>query len=287
VHVAHELPLGRGGEVLAWAGPALVGVLNVTPDSFSDGGSHGSVDAAVAAGAAMAAQGALFVDVGGESTRPAAKPVTEVEELARVLPVVEGLVRSGVRVSIDTRHAAVAEAAIGAGAAIVNDVSGLRDPAMLEVCVAAGVPVVIGHMLGDPTTMQVDPRYDDVVAEVGQYLRAAAERALAAGVPSVVIDPGIGFGKTLEHNLDLLRATDRLARTGHPVMVGASRKGFLGRITGVEEPRERLGASLAAHLWVARLGAALLRVHDVEAHRQALAVFAALAAGEGGEGRDV
>lgn len=288
MHAEHTLALGHGAEVLSWTGPALVGVLNVTSDSFSDGGSYESTAAAVEAGVGMAAQGALFVDVGGESTRPGAAPVSQAEERARVLPVVAGLAGSGVRVSIDTRHAAVAEAAIAAGAALVNDVSGLRDPAMVDVCALAGVPAVIMHMLGEPATMQADPRYDDVVREVSEYLASAAERALAAGVPSVVIDPGIGFGKTLEHNLALLRATDRLAALGHPVMVGASRKAFLGRIAGVSEARQRLGASVAAHLWAARCGAALLRVHDVEAHRQALAVASALAAdGERGGSHDV
>lgn len=268
-----------------WTGPAVVGVLNVTPDSFSDGGAHGSVEAALAAGMQMAEAGALFVDVGGESTRPGAAPVGEDAELERVLPVVEGLSARGVRVSIDTRHPAVAEAAVAAGAALVNDVSGLRDARMVEVCAAAGVPAVIVHMRGDPRTMQLDPTYDDVVSEVTEYLLEAAERALAAGVPSVVIDPGIGFGKTIEHNLDLLRATGRLAEYGHPVMVGASRKGFIGRLSGVEQPRGRLAGSLAAHLYVAERGAALLRVHDVEAHRQALSILSALfGAQSGGDG---
>jgi len=288
VDVVHRLSwTGRTQErsELEWTGPALVGVLNVTPDSFSDGGSLDSVEDAVAVGVGMAEAGALFVDVGGESTRPGAAPVTESEELARVLPVVEGLSARGVRVSIDSRHAAVAEAALAAGAAVVNDVSGLRDAEMIAVCAAAGVPVVIVHMQGDPQTLQLGPTYEDVVGEVSEYLLEAAERALAAGVPSVVIDPGIGFGKTLEHNLELIRATGRLAGTGHPVMVGASRKGFVGRLTGVAEPRDRLAGSLAAHLYAAERGAALLRVHDVDAHRQALSVLGALrGASSGGEG---
>ncbi len=275
----HRLLLGaaaHGREEITWTGAALVGILNVTPDSFSDGGSHTSVEEAVEAGVQMVASGALLVDVGGESTRPGARPVGTQEELARVLPVVEGLRERGVRVSIDTRNADVAEAAVAAGACLVNDVSGLRDPRMIEVCARSGVPAVIVHMLGEPGTMQTDPRYEDVVGEVTAYLLEAANRAIAAGVPSVVIDPGIGFGKTVEHNLALLRATQRLAGHGHPVMVGASRKNFLGKLTGVAVPRDRVGASLAAHMYAAEHGAALLRVHDVEAHRQALALASAL-----------
>ncbi len=274
----HRLVLRGGSAELAWRGAAIVGVLNVTPDSFSDGGRHGSVASAVAAGREMVTAGALFVDVGGESTRPGALPVGVDVELARVLPVVAGLADLGVVVSIDTMHPAVAEAAFDAGASILNDVAGLREPRMVEVAAAAGAPVIVVHMQGEPASMQVAPRYDDVVREVGDYLLLKAEEALGAGVPSVVLDPGIGFGKTLQHNLTLLRATRALARHGHPVMVGASRKGFLGRLTGVEKPGDRLGASLAVHLHAAQAGAALLRVHDVEAHRQALAVATALAA---------
>lgn len=278
----HVLRFGRtlpgGGTELRWRGAALMGVVNVTPDSFSDGGATLSPADAVAAGLRHAEQGALVVDVGGESTRPGAAPVDAQEELGRVLPVVEALAAEGVVVSVDTRKPEVAAAALEAGAALVNDVSGLRDPRMVEVCAAAGAPAVVMHMLGEPRTMQLDPRYDDVVAEVSGYLLAAAERALAAGVPSVVLDVGLGFGKTLEHNLALLNATPQLAAHGHPVLVGASRKSFLGRVAGVERPADRLGATIAAHLHAARLGAALLRVHDVEPHRQALAVAAALEA---------
>jgi dihydropteroate synthase len=220
----------------------------------------------------------MIVDVGGESTRPGAAPVDADEERRRVLPVVEALAGAGVVVSVDTRKPEVASAALAAGAALVNDVSGLREPRMVDVCARAGAPAVIMHMLGEPRTMQRDPRYGDVVAEVSAYLLAAAERALAAGVPGVVLDVGLGFGKTLEHNLALLNATGRLAAHGHPVLVGASRKSFLGRLTGVERPADRLGATIAAHLHAVRLGAALLRVHDVEPHRQALSVTAALEA---------
>ncbi len=277
----HVLRFGRplaGGELeLRWRGAALVGVVNVTPDSFSDAGATFDPRDAVAAGLRMVAEGALAVDVGGESTRPGAGEVEVEEELRRVLPVVSALASEGVVVSVDTRKPLVAERALAAGAAIVNDVSGLRDPRMAEVCAGSGAPAIVMHMQGEPATMQRAPRYGDVVAEVRDHLVAQAERALAAGVPSVVLDPGIGFGKTLEHNVALLRATDVLAATGHPVIVGASRKSFLGRIARSEaEPRSRLGGTLAAHMRAASLGAALLRVHDVEAHRQALAVAAAL-----------
>jgi len=268
--------LPGGATELRWRGAALMGVVNVTPDSFSDGGATYAAEAAVAAGLRLAAEGALIVDVGGESTRPGAAAVDADEELARVLPVVAALAERGVVVSVDTRKPLVAERALAAGAALVNDVSGLRDPRMVAVCAAAGAPAVIVHMRGEPATMQQDPRYDDVVADVGAYLAAAAGRALDAGVPSVVLDAGIGFGKTVEHNLALLHATPRLAALGHPVLVGASRKSFLGRLAGVPEPKDRLAATLAAHLHAARRGAALLRVHDVAAHRQALAVAAAL-----------
>jgi dihydropteroate synthase len=280
--VEHSLRFGRplpgGATELRWRGAALMGVVNVTPDSFSDGGAHLDPGDAVAAGLRMVERGALIVDVGGESTRPGAAPVDESEEASRVVPVVEALAARGVVVSVDTRRHSVAEASLAAGAALVNDVSGLRDPAMVEVCARAGAPAVVMHMLGEPRTMQMDPRYDDVVAEVTDYLLVAAERALAAGVPDVVLDVGLGFGKTLDHNVALLNATSSLAAHGHPVLVGASRKSFLGRIAGVERPADRLGASIAAHLQAARLGAALLRVHDVEEHRQALAVAAALEA---------
>lgn len=271
----HRLPLPR--TVLEWRGPGLVGVLNVTPDSFSETRPLPTTAEAVAAGLRLRDEGAIIVDVGGESTRPGAANVPEREELARVIGVVEALAAAGVIVSIDTRKAAVAAAALRAGAQLVNDVGGLRDPAMLEACLAAGAPAVIMHMLGEPATMQLGPSYADVVAEVEEYLLAKAEAALTAGLPAVVIDPGLGFGKDLSHNLALLRATGELASHCHLVMVGASRKSFVGRLTGVTDAAARLPGTLAAHLWAAAAGAALLRVHDVAAHVQALAVWRALA----------
>ena len=266
-----------GGHLLRWRGAALVGIVNVTPDSFSDGGRLNGTDAAVVSARAMGAAGALMIDVGGESTRPGADPVPLDEELRRVLPVIERLVDDGAQlIGVDTMKPEVARAALRAGAHLVNDVGGLGDPRMVEVVAGAEAPAIVMHMRGSPATMQVDPRYDDVVSEVERFLAERASAALAAGVSGVVIDPGIGFGKRFEHNLALLRRLDRLTAGPHPLMLGASRKGFLGRLTGVERPEARDPASLAVNLYGARLGAALLRVHDVPAHRQALAVWEAL-----------
>jgi len=258
-------------------GPLVMGVLNVTPDSFSDGGAWADADAAVAHGRALLAEGAHVIDVGGESTRPGADPVGIGEELARVVPVLERLApdvaAAGARLSIDTRHAEVARAAVAAGATIVNDVS-----ASLEAVAAeAGVAWVAMHMLGTPATMQQDPRYDDVVGEVLASLVAAAERGRAAGVEDVWIDPGIGFGKTAAHNWALLAALDRFVGTGFPVAVGTSRKGFLGAAAGDADGAsgptpagDRLEGSIATAVWAATMGAAMIRVHDVRATVTAL-----------------
>ena len=261
----------------------VMGVLNVTPDSFSDGGlaltTDGSPDRAVSLGLALVAAGADCVDVGGESTRPGAAPVAVDDELARVVPVVAGLAAEGVVVSVDTRHTAVARAALAAGASIVNDVGALApDEGMLDVVAAAGAGYVIMHLRGEPRTMQDDPRYTDVVAEVEVELARARDRALAAGVAAdaVALDPGIGFGKTLEHNLALLAAVPRLTRAGSPLLIGTSRKSFIGHLTGVATPAERLAGSLASAVLAARDGARILRVHDVAATVEALAVQAAV-----------
>ena len=260
-----------------------MGVLNVTPDSFSDGGRWLDQGAAVAHGLAMAADGAAIIDVGGESTRPGAEPVPVEEELRRVVPVVEALAPE-VRVSIDTRRATVAEAALAAGATLLNDVSA----SLAEVAAAAGpgVGFVAMHMQGDPRTMQVDPRYDDVVAEVVAFLRARAEAAVAAGLEEVWVDPGIGFGKTLEHNLALLADLDRLVSTGFPVVVGTSRKGFLGRLLAEADGcdpeadpvpvEERLDGSLASATWAMWQGARMIRAHDVGPTVRAAALVAAM-----------
>lgn len=232
-----------------------MGVLNVTPDSFSDGGRWLDAGAAVAHGLRMVEEGADVIDVGGESTRPGAEPVATDEELRRVLPVVEALAPH-VRVSIDTRKAGVAEAALAAGASLLNDVSATLAP----VAEAAGAGWVAMHMRGEPATMQADPTYDDVVAEVRAFL---LERAGAAGVAEVWIDPGIGFGKTMEHNLALLAHLDELVATGYPVVVGTSRKAFLGRLTGDAPPQDRVEASVATAAWALSQGASMVRVHDV------------------------
>jgi dihydropteroate synthase len=254
-----------------------MGVLNVTPDSFSDGGHHATASAAVAYGRQMVADGADWVDVGGESTRPGAEPVAEAEELRRVLPVVEELAAAGIRVSIDTRKASVARAAVAAGATLVNDVSASLGGVAAEL----GVAWAAMHAQGDPTTMQHDPRYDDVVAEVQEFLVTAADAALAAGVPEVWIDPGIGFGKTLEHNLALLAHLPELVATGHPVLVGTSRKGFLGHLLGVSDRtagrapvEDRLEGSLATATWAMACGVQMVRAHDVRAIGHAAQVVA-------------
>jgi dihydropteroate synthase len=261
--------------------PIVMGVLNVTPDSFSDGGLYLDVEAAVAHAREMAAAGAAIVDVGGESTRPGAEPVAEDEELRRVVPVVERIATaadSHARVSIDTRKLAVAEAALQAGARIVNDVSAFRSaPEMAGLVASAGADCCLMHMLGDdPRTMQADPRYDDVVAEVKAFLEERLAFAAGEGVPeeSVWLDPGIGFGKTVEHNLELLRRLDEIVAIGRPVVIGASRKSFLGKLTGRPE-RERVAATVAANVVALERGASIFRVHDVAETADALKVATA------------
>ena len=261
----------------------VMGVLNVTPDSFSDGGlaidPAGGPGRAIELGLRLAAQGADCVDVGGESARPGADPVEVAEELARVVPVVAGLVAQGVVVSIDTRRAEVARAALDAGASLVNDVCALApDEGMLAHVAAAGAGYIMMHMRGTPRTMQDAPRYGDVATEVIDELRTAMARAQAAGVEpgAIAVDPGIGFGKTLAHNLALLAAVPQLVRLGRPVLIGTSRKSFLGRLTGVETPADRLAGSLASAVLASRDGARILRVHDVAATVEALAVQAAV-----------
>ena len=258
-----------------------MGVLNVTPDSFSDGGRYFGLDAALVRAERMIAQGAEVLDIGGESTRPGAAPVSETEELARVVPLIAALrERTGTRLSIDTRKSAVARAAVEAGATIWNDVAALtgsRDS--LAAAAELDCEVVLMHMQGDPATMQVAPHYGDVVAEVGAWLAARAEAAMAAGVARerIWLDPGIGFGKTLAHNLALLAALDRLVALGFPVVLGASRKGMIRKIdpTAVEA-MDRLGGSLAIALAGMRAGCAVARVHDVRETVQAFKVASAI-----------
>jgi dihydropteroate synthase len=246
-----------------------MGVLNVTPDSFSDGGRWFDHEAAVVHGFEMVAEGADIVDVGGESTRPGAEPVDAAEEGRRVVPVVEALAPH-VRVSVDTSKASVAEAAIEAGATLVNDVSA----SLASVAAANGAGWVAVHVQGEPRTMQVDPRYDDVVAEVRSFLVERAERGVAAGVSEVWVDPGIGFGKTVEHNLALLGHLDQIVDTGFPVLIGTSRKSFLARITGQPGKVGSLEPSLSTAVWSLQKGARMVRVHDVRATAQAVRVVA-------------
>ncbi|MGN6377975.1 MAG: dihydropteroate synthase [Gaiellales bacterium] len=259
--------------------PAIMGIVNVTPDSFSDGGRFLDADAAVAHGVALAAEGAHVLDIGGESTRPGSDPVSLEDELARVVPVIQRLAREvDVPISIDTMKAGVAQAAIEAGAGFVNDVTALSgDPEMAGVVAAAGVPVCLMHMRGRPKTMQDDPRYGDVVAEVREFLAGRAEHAIAAGISSsqICVDPGLGFGKTAQHNLSLIRHLDRIAELGSPVLVGPSRKRFLGAVTGAPE-HLRGPASVAAAAASVRHGAWMVRVHEVAPIRDALAVEAAV-----------
>jgi len=255
-----------------------MGVVNVTPDSFSDGGLYLDAEAAVAHGARMAAAGASILDVGGESTRPGAKPVDAREELRRVLPVVERLAASGHTVSVDTAKLEVARAALDAGASIVNDVSAFRfEPRLAELVAEHGARCCLMHMLGEPRTMQEDPRYGDVVAEVRAFLEERLAFALARGVPeaSVWLDPGIGFGKTVEHNLELLRRLDEIVAIGRPVVVGTSRKSFLGRLAGGRAEGERLPGTIATNVLALERGASIFRVHDVAPVVDALAVAAA------------
>lgn len=260
--------------------PRVMGILNVTPDSFSDGGLLPDLSAVAARARAMAADADLL-DIGGESTRPGADPVPEDEEIARVIPAIRAIRAAGIAtpISVDTRKAAVAAAALAAGADMVNDVSALtHDPAMAEVVARAGVPLCLMHARGDPRRMQDDPRYGDVVAEVRDFLAARAAAAMAAGIARdrIVIDPGIGFGKTLDHNIALLRGLPALTALGYPVLVGLSRKRFVGTITGVARAADRLAGSLAGAIHAAAQGAAVIRVHDAAETRQALAMAAAL-----------
>lgn len=269
-----SLPLDR---------PLVMGVLNVTPDSFSDGGRYPGTAAAVAHGMAMIEDGADIIDVGGESTRPGASELAATVELERVLPVLTGLApAAAVLLSVDTRHAEVARACVAAGASIINDVSGFRDPAMVEFAVACDAGLVVMHMLGEPGTMQDAPHYDDVVADIAGYLSTQAANLEGAGVAGdrIALDPGIGFGKTVEHNLEILRRLDELAALGHPLVLGASRKRFIGEVTGETEPARRVAGSVAAALWAIEHGAAVVRVHDVKETVQAVRVWQAV----GGDG---
>lgn len=260
------------------AHPLVMGILNVTPDSFSDGGTHNAPADALAYAGLMLEQGADIIDVGGESTRPGSDEVLPDEEARRVLPVVQELTRRGVCVSVDTRHAQVARACVEAGAAIVNDVSGFRDSEMVQVAAGCDAGLVVMHMLGEPKTMQAEPNYDDVIAEVSAYLVRQARMLESAGVAHnrICIDPGVGFGKTTDHNLQLLRATDRLAALGYPLMVAVSRKRFIGALTDVDDAAQRVAGSVAAAAYAVEHGAVVARVHDVAQTVQAFRMFTAI-----------
>jgi dihydropteroate synthase len=258
----------------------VMGVVNVTPDSFSDGGLYLDTGAAVAHGVQLAAEGAAILDIGGESTRPGASPVGEDEEMRRVVPVIEDLSDAGVtaQISIDTSKLAVARAALDAGASLVNDVTAFgAEPSLAGLVADRGCDCCLMHMLGEPRTMQQDPRYDDVVDDVKAFLLGRMEFAVGQGVAEerILLDPGIGFGKTVEHNLELLRRLEELVAIGRPIVIGTSRKSFLGRLTGQSDPAERLPGTIATNVIAYERGARVFRVHEVAPVRDALLVAAA------------
>lgn len=273
--------LDCNGRPLVLDRPRVMGIVNVTPDSFSDGGAHDEADSAFAHAMTLLEQGADILDVGGESTRPGAAEVDAAEELRRVLPLVERLAReTSVPISIDTSKPEVMRAAVDAGAGMINDVYALRREGALEAAAAAGVPVVLMHMLGEPRSMQDAPRYDDVVAEVQRFLAERIFAAEMAGIPkrNLVADPGFGFGKDTGHNVELLARMERLAELGVPLLAGLSRKRSIGELTGRDAPLDRVHGSVAAHLLAVQRGARIVRVHDVGATVDALKVWQAVAA---------
>ncbi|GAB3314228.1 dihydropteroate synthase [Luteimonas notoginsengisoli] len=273
--------LDCGGRSLRLDRPRVMGIVNVTPDSFSDGGAHATVDAAVAHGMLLAEEGADVLDVGGESTRPGAAEVPLEEELRRVIPVIERLAaKTSLPISVDTSKPDVMRAAVAAGAGMLNDVYALRREGALDAAAELGVPVVLMHMLGEPRSMQDEPRYDDVVGDVHRFLAERIFSAEMAGIAkkNIVVDPGFGFGKNRDHNLALLAQLHRFTELGVPVLAGLSRKKTIGELTGREIARDRVHGSIAAHLIAAQRGAMLLRVHDVAATVDALKVWNAVAA---------
>jgi dihydropteroate synthase len=271
----------RAGTLTVGPGPVVVGILNITPDSFSDGGDFLDPEAAAEHAATMLDEGAEILDVGGESTRPGSDPVSQEVEIGRVVPVLERIlsVRPEAVISVDTYRACTATAALEAGASLINDVTALRgDPRMASVIQEAACPVILMHMQGEPKTMQKEPHYEDVVGEVRDFLAERAEYAVTAGIrpENVIVDPGIGFGKNLEHNLDLLRNLDAIVDLGFHVVIGASRKSFIEKITGVQEARDRVSGTVATTVLAYERGATFFRVHDVRANREALAVAEAV-----------
>ena len=273
--------LDCAGRILRLDRPQVMGIVNVTPDSFSDGGAHDTTDAAVAHALRLVEEGADALDIGGESTRPGAAEVEVEEELRRVVPVIERLAAQvAVPISIDTSKPEVMRAAVQAGAGMINDVCGLRREGALDAAAALGVPVVLMHMQGEPRSMQAAPQYDDVVGEVHRFLAERIFAAEMAGIPKqrIVVDPGFGFGKDTAHNLQLLAQFERFAELGVPVLAGLSRKRSIGELTGRDVPADRVAGSVAAHLIAAQRGAAIVRVHDVAATVDALKVWNAVAA---------
>ncbi len=271
--------LDCAGRALILDRPRVMGIVNVTPDSFSDGGDYDSVDAAVAHALRLAEEGADILDIGGESTRPGADEVSLEEELRRVIPVIERLAKeTALPISVDTSKPEVMRAAVAAGAGMINDVCALRREGALDAAAALGVPVVLMHMQGEPRSMQAAPDYDDVVADVHRFLAERIFSAEMAGVSKkrIVVDPGFGFGKTTAHNLALLARLDRFVDLGVPVLAGLSRKRTIGDLTGRSDPRDRMHGSVAAHVIAAQRGAKLLRVHDVAATVDALKVWQAV-----------
>jgi len=272
--------LACGRHPLSLVRPVIMGVVNVTPDSFSDGGKHFHFEQALSHAKMLIAEGADVLDIGGESTRPGAAPVTLEEERRRVMPLLERLAGGGIPLSIDTRKPELMREAVAAGASMINDVCGFRDDGAFDAVSGSAAAVCIMHMRGEPRTMQQDPRYDDVTSEVYDYLAERVDAALAAGIARerIAIDPGFGFGKTLAHNLTLLRELGRFGGLGCAVLAGLSRKAMLGTITG-RDPSQRLHASVAAALIAVQNGAHIVRVHDVAATRDALAVWSAVRQG--------
>ena len=276
--------------LLIWAGvplhrPLVMGILNATPDSFSDGGKHGTIEAAIAAGAAMRAAGADIIDIGGESTRPNAFPIPPEQEIARIAPVITALAAQGATISADTRNAATMAAALDAGAKIINDISGLKhDPKSAALVAARACPVVLMHMRGSPLTMNIQAGYTDVVEDVLKELTATRDAALAAGIhpKNIALDPGLGFAKLGAQNIALLRATARFAALGHPLLIGLSRKKFIGEAVAEPNPEKRGPGSIAAGLYAIAQGAHILRVHDVPETVQALRIWQRLIAGDDG-----
>jgi dihydropteroate synthase len=277
----------RRSDLLQWpkgnldfsSGSLVMGVLNVTPDSFSDGGQFLDAEKAVAHGLQMAAEGAAILDIGGESTRPGSEPVSASEQMRRITPVIEGIAQqSCVPISVDTNNPDVARAALDAGAAMLNDITALSDDRMAELVAASEVPVILMHMQSTPATMQTEPRYNDVVGEVLAFLIERARRAESFGIPRerIFIDPGIGFGKTLQHNLLLLRHIDRFVASGYRVLVGASRKRFIGMITGRDRPADRVFGTAATVALCTEAGVSVVRVHDVAAMRDVVRVTQAI-----------